>query len=202
MSRARRIGTVALAGAVAVLAMAACTPAFGDKNGGAPPADAAPAQAAPADVAPADGSPAASASAGRPATGKSQGTGGGNGKGGGAGHGNGGAPGAQIVSFTVAQQPTCPSGTTKYETPGVPLKISWKVTGATGIALSVDDPHRVGSYGSYGAEGTLEFTFSCGGPVGSTETHRYTLTTTGGSGEPKSKTVTVSAKVLEKGIPV
>jgi hypothetical protein len=66
----------------------------------------------------------------------------------------------------------------------------------------VDDPHRVGSYGSYGTEGALEFTFSCGGAVGSTETHKYTLTTTGGSGQPKAKTLTVSTKVLEKGIPV
>ena len=48
----------------------------------------------------------------------------------------------------------------------------------------------------------MEFTFSCGGKVGSTETHKYTLTTTGGSGEPKSKTLTVSTKVLEKGTPV
>jgi hypothetical protein len=115
---------------------------------------------------------------------------------------NGGTGSAHIVSFTVVQQPRCPSGTTKYETPAVPAKISWKVSGATGIALSVDDPERVGSYGSYGAEGTLEFTFSCGGPVGSTETHTYTLTTTGGSGHPKSKTLTVSTKVLEKGTPV
>ena len=199
MNRARRIGTMALGGAVAVLSMAACTPALGEKNDGAAPA-------------PAEVSPSASSASSEPAANKSQGTGGGSGKGngGGTGTGHGGdaggrdgdAHGAQIVSFTVVQQPTCPSGTTKYETPGVPLKISWKVTGATGVALSVDDPHRVGSYGSYGTEGTLEFTFSCGGAVGSTETHRYTLTTTGGSGQPKAKTLTVSTKVLEKGVPV
>jgi hypothetical protein len=200
MNRARRIGSMALGGAVAVLSMAACTPAFDEENDGAAPA-------------PAEVSPAASSASSRPAANKSQATGDGSGKGTGggtgAGHdgdggggGDGGAPGAQIVSFTVVQQPTCPSGTTKYETPGVPLKISWKVTGATGIALSVDDPHRVGSYGSYGTEGTLEFTFSCGGAVGSTETHRYTLTTAGGSGQPKAGTLTVSTKVLEKGIPV
>jgi hypothetical protein len=48
----------------------------------------------------------------------------------------------------------------------------------------------------------MEFTFGCGGAVGSTETHKYTITTTGGSGEPRSKTLTVSTKVLEKGTPV
>jgi hypothetical protein len=203
MGKAIRIGTLALGGAVAVLSMAACTPAFGQKNNGAP----APVASAPApDASSAPASPAADAK-----NGKSEGTdkgdgsggGGGNGSGNGSGSGSGGGQGgAQIVSFTIVQQPRCPSGTTKYETPAVPLKISWKVTGATGIALSVDDPHRVGSYGSYGTEGTLEFTFSCGGKVGSTETHEYTLTTTGGTGHPKSKTLTVSTKVLEKGVPV
>ena len=36
MGKAMRIGTLALGGAVAVLSMAACTPAFGQKNDGAP----------------------------------------------------------------------------------------------------------------------------------------------------------------------
>jgi len=205
MGKAMRIGTLALGGAVAVLSMAACTPAFGQKNDGAP----APAASAPAPA----GSTAPASPAPQPKNGKSEGTdkgdgsgdgsGGGSGSGGGNGSGGGGGQsGAQIVSFTIVQQPRCPTGTTKYETPAVPLKISWKVTGATGIALSVDDPHRVGSYGSYGTEGTLEFTFSCGGKVGSTETHEYTLTTTGGTGHPRSKTLTVSTKVLERGTPV
>jgi len=199
MSKAMRIGTLALGGAVAILSMAACTPAFGQKSDGAP---------APAASAPAPAGSTAPASPAPPAkNGKSEGTdkGDGSGSGGGNGSGSGGGGGqggAQIVSFTIVQQPRCPTGTTKYETPAVPLKISWKVTGATGIALSVDDPHRVGSYGSYGTEGTLEFTFSCGGKVGSTETHEYTLTTTGGTGHPKSKTLTVSTKVLERGTPV
>lgn len=198
MGKVMRIGTIALGGAVAVLSMAACTPAFGEKKAGAP----APAVSAPQPSASASGSP-------RTTTGKSQGTGTGTGTGTGSGSGSGtgggggsNQDGAQIVSFTIVQQPRCPTGTTKYETPAVPLKISWKVTGATGIALSVDDPDRVGSYGNYGTEGTLEFTFSCGGAVGSTETHRYTLTTAGGSGHPKAKTLTVSTKVLEKGTPV
>jgi hypothetical protein len=199
MGKVMRIGTIALGGAVAVLSMAACTPAFGEKKTDAPAPAAAPATAT-----------VTATASGKPANGKGQGTGGGSGTGTGTGTGTGSGTGSgtdtggcpQIVSFTVAQQPRCATGTTQYETPAVPLKISWKVTGATGIALSVDDPDRVGSYGNYGTEGTLEFTFSCGGAVGSTETHRYTLTTAGGSGHPKAKTLTVSTKVLEKGTPV
>lgn len=189
MSKAVRVGAMALGGMVAVLSMTACDTSFGDKK-----ADSgAPAQqpvAVSSSTAPGSHSPAPGKSAG---AGKGDGTGGNNKQN---GHG------AEIVSFTVVQQPRCASGTTKYETPAVPLKISWKVSGATGVALSVDDPHRVGSYGNYGLEETMEFTFSCGGAVGSTETHKYTITTTGGSGEPKSKTLTVSTKVLEKGTPV
>jgi hypothetical protein len=203
MSKAVRVGTMALGGLVAVMSMAACGTAFGqDKKADAPAA----AQST---------APSSSASGSHsPAPGKSAGTGNGSGNGTGTGGNNGngtndnnrngtnGHGGPEIVSFTVVQQPRCASGTTKYETPAVPAKVSWKVTGATGIAMSVDDPHRVGSYGNYEAEGTLEFTFSCGGAVGSTETHQYTLTTVGGSGQAKSKTLTVSTKVLEKGTQV
>lgn len=193
MSKAVRVGAMALGGMVAVLSMTACDISFGDKKADSP----APAQQ------PVAASASASHKGDEPGPGKSAGTGTGKGTGTGspnsdknAGHG------AQIVSFEIVQQPRCASGTTKYETPAVPLKIKWKVTGATGVALSVDDPHRVGSYGNYGLEETMEFTFSCGGAVGSTETHKYTITTTGGSGEAKSKTLTVSTKVLEKGTPV
>jgi hypothetical protein len=34
-------------------------------------------------------------------------------------------------------------------------KLTWHVTHATGMALSVDNPGIVGSYGTYGAQGTL-----------------------------------------------
>lgn len=196
MSKAMRIGTMALGGVVAAMSMTACGTAFGQGKKADAPVSAqspAPSTSASNSQAPAPGKSAGSS------TGKGNGSGDRDGANGGNSNGTGGA---QIVSFTVVQQPRCASGTTKYETPAVPAKVAWKVTGATGIAMSVDDPHRVGSYGDYDAEGTLEFTFSCGGAVGSTETHRYTLTTTGGSGQPKSKTLTVSTKVLEKGTPV
>ena len=190
MSKAVRVGAMALGGMVAVLSMTACDGSFGEKkaDGAAP------------EQQPVAASASASHKGDEPGPGKSAGSG--TGKGNSTGGTNTGHGGAQIVNFTIVQQPRCASGTTKYETPAVPLKISWKVTGATGVALSVDDPHRVGSYGSYGLEETMEFTFSCGGAVGSTETHKYTITTTGGSGEARSKTLAVSTKVLEKGTPV
>jgi hypothetical protein len=200
MSKAVRVGAMALGGMVAVLSMSACDLSFGEKKADG----AAPAQQPVA--ASASSSADAGNKGGTPGPGKGTGSASGKGNGTGTGTGNGdknaGHGGAQIVSFEIVQQPRCASGTTKYETPAVPLKIKWKVAGATGVALSVDDPHRVGSYGNYGLEETMEFTFSCGGAVGSTETHKYTITTTGGSGEPKSKTLTVSTKVLEKGTPV
>lgn len=187
MSKAVRVGMMALGGMVAVLSMTACDTTFGDKK-----ADEVPEQQ------PVSSSQSGSHKADAPnpkKSGSASASSSGNKNSNGNGH-------MQIVSFEVVQQPRCASGTTKYETPAVPLKIKWKVTGATGVALSVDDPHRVGSYGNYGVEETMEFTFSCGGAVGSTETHKYTIYTIGGSGEKKSKTLTVSTKVLERGTPV
>ncbi len=76
----------------------------------------------------------------------------------------------------------------------VPAIVSWQVTGATGVDLSVDGP---GLFGSFGPSGSQSFNFSCGGPVGSTETHSYTLTTTGGM--TVSRTLSVSAVVRDNG---
>ncbi|GAB7048238.1 hypothetical protein [Catenuloplanes indicus] len=82
----------------------------------------------------------------------------------------------------------------------VPLVIEWKISGATGGALSVDDPTGTpGTYGAVDPEGSLEFFFSCAGEVGSTETHTYALYTVGG-GPMDSATVTASATVLDKGL--
>ena len=131
---------------------------------------------------------------------------------GGNGGGNGGAGqaspsasqsgGTQIVYFRVKQQPKCEEGTNVYHSPAVPAIIEWKVTGATKVALSVDNPNLVGAYQTYdGTQGSETFTFSCGGTVGSIETHQYTINTVGGPGKQKM-TISVSAKVLEKGTPV
>jgi hypothetical protein len=107
--------------------------------------------------------------------------------------------GPRIVSFKVAQKPKCPEGTAVLRAEAVPLIIKWKITGAPGASLSVDDPtHTPGTYGEVALEGSEEFRFSCGGPVGSTETHTYAIYTVGG-GDQRSKTLKVSAKVLDKG---
>jgi hypothetical protein len=87
-----------------------------------------------------------------------------------------------------------------FRAPAVPVKISWKVTGATSVALSVDNPERVGAYQKdLPLEGQMEFTFSCGGPVGSTETHQYTIHTEGGPGPHKRADLKASAKVMDAG---
>jgi hypothetical protein len=108
--------------------------------------------------------------------------------------------GPRIVSFKLTQQPRCPEGTAVFRAPAVPARIAWKVTGAGGVALSVDNPDLVGAYGNYETEGSLEFMFSCGGPVGSTETHTYTINTFGGPGPHQRAQLTASAKVLDGGI--
>ncbi|MFI5934231.1 hypothetical protein [Actinoplanes sp. NPDC051494] len=107
--------------------------------------------------------------------------------------------GPRIVSFRVVQKPKCAEGTAVFRAKAVPLVIAWEITGATGGALSVDDPTGTpGTYDEVGLVGTEEFGFSCGGPVGSTETHKYDIYTVGG-GTQKSRSLTVSAKVLDDG---
>jgi hypothetical protein len=107
--------------------------------------------------------------------------------------------GPRIVSFKVVQKPKCAEGTAVFRAPAVPLIIKWKITGAESGALSVDDPTGTpGTYGPVALSGTQEFAFSCGGPVGSTETHTYAIYSVGG-GTRKHKTLKVSAKVLDQG---
>ena len=108
--------------------------------------------------------------------------------------------GPRIVSFKVVQKPKCAEGTAVFRADPVDLIIKWKITGADSAALSVDDPtHTPGTYGPEALSGTESFGFSCAGPTGSIETHTYAIYTVGG-GPQKSKTLKVSAKVLDKGI--
>jgi hypothetical protein len=108
--------------------------------------------------------------------------------------------GPRVVSFKVIQKPKCAEGTAVFRAEAVPLVIKWKITGADSAALSVDDPTGTpGTYGQVEREGTQEFTFSCAGEVGSTETHTYAIYTVGG-GTQRHKTLKVSAKVLDKGL--
>lgn len=114
------------------------------------------------------------------------------------------APGAsaRIVQFDVKQQPMCPitpSSDSPFSSPGRDIVVEWHVTGATGIALSVDDTeffsmHRSGSYGNYGPTGEAEIGFACGSSDGPTTTHKYTLNTTGGRGPSVEKTLTVTVQ--------
>jgi hypothetical protein len=109
------------------------------------------------------------------------------------------ASGPRIVSFTLVQKPKCAEGTAVFRAPAVPAIIKWTVTGATGAALSVDDPtHTPGTYGPEPLSGTETFTFACNGPVGSTERHTYAIWTVGG-GTQRSKTIVATAKVLDDG---
>ncbi|MCO8277920.1 hypothetical protein M1L60_45845 [Actinoplanes sp. TRM 88003] len=108
---------------------------------------------------------------------------------------------ARIVYLRIAQKPKCAEGTAVFRADPVPLIIEWKITGATGGALSVDDPTNTpGTYGPVELTGSQEFQFSCSGEVGSKETHTYALYTVGGQGPVRSKTVKVSATVLDKGL--
>ncbi len=103
------------------------------------------------------------------------------------------------VTFTLVQKPKCAEGTAVFRAPAVPAIIKWKITGATGAALSVDDhTHTAGTYGPEPLSGTETFDFGCTGPVGSTEKHTYAIYSVGG-GAQHSKTITATAKVLDNG---
>jgi hypothetical protein len=67
------------------------------------------------------------------------------------------------------------------------------VTGASQVALSLDDPsfykdNGSGSFGEYGAQDTETVPFSCDPTAGPTTTHQYTLNTVG----PNSVSMTIS----------
>jgi hypothetical protein len=104
-------------------------------------------------------------------------------------------PAPKIVSFTVVQKPVCPVNGTPdapFSQPGKPVVISWKITGADGAAISVDDPTNYGAYGStYPATGQLELSFPCSNKAGQT-THKYTVWPKGY--KTISQTLTVSAQ--------
>jgi hypothetical protein len=129
-----------------------------------------------------------------------QGNGGGNGSGNGNGGGIGGGHGSpspspaytgpRIISFT-AKGAVCPVNAkpgAPYSSPGK-VTIAWKISGATGVTLSMDH----GLWGTYdGTEGSQEIPFQCDNSKAQTVTHTYTLDTKGGS--PKaSKTISASA---------
>ncbi|HEY6594951.1 MAG TPA: hypothetical protein VI011_12750 [Asanoa sp.] len=136
-------------------------------------------------------SPSATASQGTTHGGGSTGNGGGSNTGGGSQD-----YGPRIVSFTISKQPSCPAGTNVAPIEGLPVEVSWKVTGTDKVTISVDGP---GVYDTFPAEGTKSFQFGCEGSPGSTQKHTYLLKTVGG-GEVKQKTLTATATVNEVAI--
>lgn len=99
--------------------------------------------------------------------------------------------GPTILVFRITQKPQCPQGTSVNPIPGVPVVLSWKVSGTDTVTLSVDGG---GIYDSYPAEGGTTVNFPCSGAPGEKVTHTYQLRTVGG-GEVRSKTLTASATV-------
>lgn len=99
--------------------------------------------------------------------------------------------GPQIISFSVTKRPSCPViGTpdAPQSYPGQPVTISWKISGASGVTLSVDGP---GKYRDYdGSQGSEILSFPCDTDKPTT-THTYTIRTLGGNAV--TKTITVSA---------
>jgi hypothetical protein len=100
---------------------------------------------------------------------------------------------AATVTISVVKQPTCPVHGTPdapFSSPGTDAVISWKVTGANGAAIAVDNPNIYGAYGMYGATGQLSLAFGCDTTPGKT-THTYTVWPAGIKNV--SKTISVSA---------
>lgn len=103
----------------------------------------------------------------------------------------GAAPAPQFMAASMSVPVDCIVGTL------VTPHLTWHTTGASGMALSIDDPEAVGSFGTYGANGTLAMpSIACDGPIkGSTAAHRYDLFTTGGSGTPAHHTLQVTMMI-------
>jgi hypothetical protein len=111
---------------------------------------------------------------------------------------------ANIPSTSASVAPVGPAiDSSKVDAPSsckvgalVSPKLTWSTSGGvTGMAISVDQPGTVGSYGTYGKSGSLTMpAIDCAGAVGSTITHVYSLTTVG-DGKAASKNITVAVKV-------
>jgi hypothetical protein len=107
------------------------------------------------------------------------------------------ATGPVIVSFEVDGKASCDESGPGFSAPGT-VTFSWKVTGATKVGLSIDDPtffskFGKGSFDDYPAVVTMQtIPFGCDVPIGQTATHQYTLDTLDG-GTHKSMTIKASA---------
>jgi hypothetical protein len=106
------------------------------------------------------------------------------------------ASGPVIVYFKVSGNASCSESGPGFSAPGT-VTLSWKVTGATKVGLSINDPtfysrFGKGSFSDYPASDTQTIPFSCNVKTGETATNQYTLDTLDG-GAHKSMTIKASA---------
>lgn len=101
--------------------------------------------------------------------------------------------GPQVEVFRVAQEPSCPGGTTQHPIDGTPVTLQWQVTGAEEVTLSIDGP---GIYDTYPAESSATIGFPCSGQEGDTQEHTYLLTAVG-DGVTRTAELVVAATVHE-----
>jgi hypothetical protein len=101
-------------------------------------------------------------------------------------------PAHAFTTFSVSYPSTCVQGTT------VSPVLTWKISGASGAAVSVDNPGVVGSYGDYPAADTETMpSIGCLGPVGAAvPTHVYTVDALGVGVTAVTKTVVVAMTVV------
>ena len=83
-------------------------------------------------------------------------------------------PGPQITSFTE-RPPNC---TTNQ------INLHWTTQNAVGVDISIDGP---GKYDSYGASGSAQVPFVCGG------SHTYLLTAKAANGQTTQRKITVQS---------
>lgn len=106
------------------------------------------------------------------------------------------ASGPVIVYFKVSGNASCSESGPGFSAPGT-VTLTWKVTGATKVGLSINDPtfysrFGKGSFSDYPATDTQTIPFSCNVTTGETATNQYTLDTLDG-GAHKSMTIKASA---------
>jgi hypothetical protein len=113
--------------------------------------------------------------------------------------GTGAPANAPAVSFSYSCE------ITSYEDlPGLPHTalyspiITWKTTNATGMALSIDNPGLVGSYGTYGPSGSMDLYAGCYKDEG---THTISAYTVGGTGPQAHQTITKTGTMVRPTTP-
>jgi hypothetical protein len=114
---------------------------------------------------------------------------------------SGSGGGAHIVTFKVKQKPACPiipTSDAPFSKEGTNIVLEWNVTGATKVALSLDNPgffktYHTGSIDDYSPKHTVDLSFQCDPTVQPNTTHKYTLDTIGG-GATIERTITVTVQ--------